>query len=99
MPKKIEYYACDKCGKQYSTLKEAIACEAIPVKQQNAVAGDSVIVLSGECTGQKAVVRRTHVVKPGWGPAQYDHTVSLIADIQDALGGTRLLTFDAYRKV
>lgn len=94
-------YKCETCGHTYSTEKEAIDCESMPVSEDKGVkVGDKVMITAGDGKGEHATVKSTYVVDKYWGHyswKRYWHTVAVAADLES--GGSRLLTFDSYQCV
>ena len=97
--REIIEYECEVCGRAYRDKEDAATCEAKPVQNDKGVkVGDVVRITSGSGAGQFAKVTAITVQERGWGPAIYDHSVALIADVIGSLG-SRLLTFDSYEVV
>ena len=95
----ITKYECEVCGRQYDNLDWAANCELIPLKHDTGVkVGDTVRILSGEGSGSMARVTAVLVHEPGWGPPQYDHSVYVLADVENGWG-SRQLSFDSYEVV
>lgn len=95
-------HQCNMCKTIYESKEEAAQCESKPISQDRGIKiGDLVMITEGDGTGALAKVKRTYILSMGWGhyaAQRYWHTVALEADICDSWG-TRLLTFDSYRKV
>jgi hypothetical protein len=92
----INKYQCEICQRLYNTEGEAAECEARPVVHDRGVkVGDTVRITRGSGAGEKALVSRIGVHEPGWGPAQYDHSVFLVGDVINSWG-SRQLSFDSY---
>ena len=96
-----KFYKCEICGSEYTTQKEALGCEARPLKQDKGVKkGDIITITKGDGAGKKAKVTRVFVYDKEWGHyawERYWHTVGLSADlIGKDTWGSRQLTFDDY---
>lgn len=97
--KEIIKYQCEVCGRVHSDKEGAIKCESIPIQHDKGVkVGDVVRIIKGDGAEQFAKVTAITVQECGWGPAIYDHSVALTADLI-GYWGSRLLTFDSYEVV
>jgi hypothetical protein len=97
--KEIIKYQCEVCGRVYDDKEDAARCETKPVQNDKGVkVGDVVRITRGSGAGHLAKVTAITVHERGWGPAIYDHSVALIADVIDSWG-SRLLAFDSYEVV
>jgi hypothetical protein len=94
-----KFYACEICGEEYGTEKEAIECESKPISEDKGVkVGDIVRITGGDGKGKEAKVTRVYIIDKDWGHyswKRYWHTVALNADIINHWG-SRMLTFDQY---
>jgi len=97
--REIIEYECEICGCIYRDKEDAAKCESIPIQHDKGVkVGDVVRITRGDNVEQLAKVTAISINKRGWGPAIYDHSVSLVADVIDSWGSC-LLTFDSYEVV
>jgi hypothetical protein len=97
--KEIIKYQCEVCGRVYDDKEDAARCETKPVQNDKGVkVGDGVLITRGDGAGKFAKVTAITVQERGWGPANYDHSVALVADVIGSWG-SRLLTFDSYEVV
>ena len=97
--REIIEYECEICGCIYRDKEDAAKCESIPIQHDKGVkVGDVVRITIGDNAGQLGKVTVISVQERGWGPAIYDHSVSLVADVVGSWGSC-LLTFDSYEVV
>ena len=100
--KKIQktYYVCEICNQHYISKEKAEECESKPLQSSGVKIGDTVKILSGDCTGDAAVVEEISICDRNWGhymADRYWHTERVFVDFPNGL--TRVLTFDAFEKV
>ncbi len=80
-------YSCDVCGCQYSSPESAIRCEQLPILHDFGVkVGDSVKILYGDGSGERAVVESLHVASPSDVPPILAHSRYLIAKCVESYG-------------
>lgn len=97
-----EFWQCETCGEEYSSVKEAKSCESRPVSMDKGVkVGDEVMITRGDGAGQRGKVEKISIVDKYWGHYAYErywHTIAL--DVKVIGGwGNRFLTFDDYKLI
>lgn len=97
-----EFWQCEKCGKEYNSVKEAKSCESKKITMDSGVkVGDIVLITTGESAGQKGKVEKVFIYDKYWGHYAYErywHTVGLDVKCIESWGN-RQLTFDDYKLI
>lgn len=99
----VNKFQCEICKEFYDKKEDAEKCESRPIYQDKKVkVGDLVKIKSGDGAGKLAKVYKVAIRDMYYGHyvhERYWHTITVIADIMDDGGGTRILDFDSYEIV
>ncbi len=94
-------YQCSLCKYEYDDEAAALDCESRKVSHdQNVKNGDRVLITEGDGIGEEATVQSVYVIDKYWGHyawERYWHTICITANLDT--WGSRLLTYDSYKKV